>query len=276
MAEVPETVSYELLQDLLRAERRSNKLMPVATRFWILTREFLDVIMEEFRREQAKDPFSRKVMLLTDQVKNARHAAESLWTVRERKIAMLALAATRDRKRPDVLTPEEAALYEQLVRDLDQSRAQAFEGVALAGPEATTAAASSPAAPTGARATSSSTARPPAPPRAPETAPSASTVTAGTPPAGPSTAPAASQAAPAPSPGVARPGPAPGTPARIQPDARSAGSELVTIRALGDIPPFVGPDMQTYLLKSGDIATVPPSIAQLLVRRNKAEILEDA
>jgi hypothetical protein len=52
--------------------------------------------------------------------------------------------------------------------------------------------------------------------------------------------------------------------------------DMVTIRALGDIPPFVGPDMQTYLLKAGDLATVPPSIANLLVRRNKAAIVNVA
>src|SRR5947207_418028 len=54
------------------------------------------------------------------------------------------------------------------------------------------------------------------------------------------------------------------------------GAGIVTIRALADLPPFVGPDMQTYMLKQGDVATVPPSIAQLLVRRNKASIIDAA
>jgi hypothetical protein len=49
---------------------------------------------------------------------------------------------------------------------------------------------------------------------------------------------------------------------------------MATIRALGDIPAFVGPDMQTYLLKAGDIASVPQSIAKLLERRKKAAILD--
>jgi len=58
----------------------------------------------------------------------------------------------------------------------------------------------------------------------------------------------------------------------VQHDTQAGASiELVTIRALGDIPPFVGPDMQTYLLKSGDVATVPPSIAHLLVRRKQGD-----
>jgi hypothetical protein len=32
--------------------------------------------------------------------------------------------------------------------------------------------------------------------------------------------------------------------------------------------------MQTYVLKAGDIATVPPTIASLLVRRNKAAVVD--
>ena len=49
---------------------------------------------------------------------------------------------------------------------------------------------------------------------------------------------------------------------------------MVTIRALGDIPAFVGPDMQTYLLKAGDVASVPQSIANLLARRKKAALID--
>jgi DNA replication initiation complex subunit (GINS family) len=227
--EARDNVSYEMLQDLLRAERRSNKMMVVPARFWPQVREFLATITAAFQAEQAKDPFSRKVMLLTDQVKNARHAAESLWAVRERKLAMLALAATKDRKRPEGLTPDEAQLYQAFLETLDSARGRLFDGALPLPPPA-------PAAPA---------AQPPAPEPAP--------------------------AAPVQMP-VVEPAP---TPVQVPHDSKAnAGEGMVTIRALGDIPPFVGPDMQTYLLKTGDIATVPPSIANLLVRRQKASILE--
>ncbi|MEK6985934.1 MAG: hypothetical protein AABX89_06100 [Candidatus Thermoplasmatota archaeon] len=231
MAEVLDAVSYELLQDLLRSERRSNKLVVLAPRFWSLAREFLAASTAAFQAEQAKDPFGRPVMLLTDRVKNARHAAESLWALRERKLAMLALAATKESKRPEGITPDEAALYSQMLSLLEGARVATF-GELLA----TRSLAPPPLAVPG----------PPAPPPAvqmPILETPASTAAA----AGPVQVPA-------------------DTPA-------GARAELVTIRALGDIPPFVGPDMQTYLLKSGDIATVPPSIAQLLVRRSKASII---
>jgi DNA replication initiation complex subunit (GINS family) len=234
MAEEAQQVSYEMLQDLLRAERRSNKLMPVSARFWPEVRGFLDTVTQAFRIEQAKDPFSRQVMRLSDEVKNAKHAAESLWALRERKLAMLALAATKDRKMPEGITPDEGALYHDFLGVLEETRNRIFEGT-ISAPNL-------------------------APPPLPV----------------PSAAPAA--APPVQMPIHERPAEAPVAAApqavNVPADTRGAVLETVTIRALGDIPPFVGPDMQTYLLKAGDIATVPPSIANLLVRRNKAAVID--
>lgn len=245
MPEVPDNVSYEMLQDLLRSERRSNKLVVLQPRFWILAREFLATITEAFKVEQAKDPFGRPVMLLTDQVKNARHAAESLWALRERKLAMLALAATKEAKRPEGITPDEAQLYQQLLDALAQGRSATFGDLLPA----------------------RSLAPPPTPVPGPASAAPAMQMPILDRPAAPSSPAAVPPIAVAPMGGAVQ------VPADTQAEAKS---ELVTIRALGDIPPFVGPDMQTYLLKSGDIATVPPSIAQLLVRRNKASIIPAA
>ncbi|MES2155329.1 MAG: hypothetical protein V4510_09365 [bacterium] len=245
-----EAVSYEMLQDLLRSERRSNKLMPVTARFWFLVREFLEAVTNEFRAEQAKDPFSRKVMLLTDEVKNARHAAESLWALRERKLAMLALAATKDRKRPEGVTPDEAELYDGFLQALGTARTRLFDGL-LPPP----------------------TLQPPPVP-VPSPAPGATTappvqMPIQEPPRPDAKAPVMSVPVAPPPPATAAGGPG----VHVVPHDTTQTVQMVTIRALGDIPPFVGPDMQTYLLKAGDLATVPPSIANLLVRRNKAAIV---
>lgn len=241
-----EGISYEALQDLVRAERRSNKLTPLPPRHWIQVREFLQAVTDAFRLEQARDPFGRKVMRLTDEVKNARHAAEAVWALRERKLAMLALAATKERKQPDGITPEEAELYRRMLDGLDASRAKVFEGLLPdTGPLGPLSGAPAAPAPV-----------PPAEPR-PMQVP---------------LAPIPIQAVAAP---VATAAAASGPSTHVVPaDTKAAHAEMVTIRALGDIPPFVGPDMQTYLLKAGDIATVPPSIANLLVRRNKAAVVD--
>lgn len=233
--EALDAVSYEMLQDLLRAERRSNKLMAVQARFWPQVREFLNVVIEAFRIEQAKDPFSRKVMMLSDQAKNAKHAAESLWALRERKLAMLALAATKERKMPDGITPDEGALYHDLTVMLEEARNRVFEGTVAA----------------------PSLQPPPLPV--------------------PTAAPAPTSPPQVQMPVIERPdAPAAVTaaPVQVPHDTKTAPQELTTIRALTDLPPFVGPDMQTYTLKAGDIATVPPSIANLLVRRSKAAVVD--
>ena len=235
MAEEAQPVSYELLQDLLRAERRSNKLMPVSARFWPEVRQFLDTVTQAFRIEQAKDPFSRQVMRLSDEVKNAKHAAESLWALRERKLSMLALAATKDRKMPEGITPDEGALYHDVLGVLEETRNRIFEGTISA----------------------------------PSLQPPPLPVPSAAPPAAPAVQMPIQERPPEP---VAAP--APPQTVTVPADPANPAPETVTIRALGDIPPFVGPDMQTYLLKAGDIATVPPSIANLLVRLNKAAVIE--
>ncbi len=258
-AQAQEGVSYEMLQELLRAERRSNKLSQVPPRFWHEIRALLQARMDAFRVEQAKDPFSRKVMLLTDEVKNAKHAAESLWALRERKLAMFALAGPKERKVPDGVTPDEGQFFQQIMEVLDGARSRSFEGIVPAPgapvPAAPTALAAAPVVVPAAA---------PVPAARPSPAPPVPT---------PSVRPVAAPASPSPAAVPARAVAAP--PPRVPSDVAGVPADLVTIRALGDIPPFVGPDMQTYLLKAGDVATVPKSIANLLVKRNKAAIVQE-
>ncbi len=242
VAEEVQGVNYEMLQDLLRSERRSNKLMPVTTRFWPEVRTFLETVTQNFRVEQAKDPFSRRVMMLSDEVKNAKHAAESLWALRERKLSMLALAATKERKTPEGITPDEGALYHDLLALLGDVRERIFEGT-IAAPSME-----------------------PAPVLVPSPAPPTAQPALQLPIAEKPVSPVVTVPPPRPASTLA-------SPINVPSDT-TAPVAMVTIRALGDIPPFVGPDMQTYLLKTGDIATVPPSIANLLVKRNKASVIE--
>jgi DNA replication initiation complex subunit (GINS family) len=261
VADPADTISYEMLQDLLRSERRTNKLIAVPARFWGQVREFLETITQAFRVEQAKDPFSRKVMMLSDQVKNAKYAAEALWALRERKLAMLALAATKDRKLPDGITPDEGALYHDLMTELERTRDRVFAGT-IAAPSL-----SPPPLPVPSPAPAAGA--PPVQMPISETKPIPARPVAQVPGA-PVSPPAAAPAAPIPP-----TSPVPG-PVSVPSDVRGRQPDFVTIRALGDIPPFVGPDMQTYNLKTGDVATVPPRIADLLVRRQKASIIQVA
>jgi DNA replication initiation complex subunit (GINS family) len=265
---VEEGVSYETLQELLRSERRSNRLTPLANVFWARLQAFLSDIEAEFRAAQAKDPFDRRVMMLTDRVKNARHAAEAVWTLRERKIAMLALAHVRDGGKPEGLTEKEKTLYAQMADALRAGRRDIFAGTAAADdwdqPRAAPPSASSPS--------------PSATPAALASAPVATgrvrpgSEDAPVPGRRPSAQPRAAEA-PAVTAGA-------GAGEAVRPTVRvpadSPDAEVVVIRALAAVPPFVGPDMNTYILKEGDVASVPAGIANLLVKRGKAAVIQIA
>lgn len=67
-------------------------------------------------------------------------------------------------------------------------------------------------------------------------------------------------------------------PAEATPAAAPAPAAAVeaTIRALVDLPPFVDGAGRNLQLKAGDVALVSAGIAQLLLRRNKAVLIEVA
>lgn len=51
----------------------------------------------------------------------------------------------------------------------------------------------------------------------------------------------------------------------------------VVVRALADIPPFAGQRIgEVFKLKAGDVATVPAGVADILVKRQKAAVVEVA
>jgi DNA replication factor GINS len=76
--------------------------------------------------------------------------------------------------------------------------------------------------------------------------------------------PAASSPKPSPAPAEASPTPAP---------AAAGKDEVATIRALVDIPPFVGFDGKTYRIKKGEVLTIPKKFALILKERNHAALV---
>lgn len=295
-------LSYDTLLDLLRVERRSNKLAELPKRFWEDVRHYLQDSEAQFRKEQEKDPFSKRVRMLTDEVIHARDAADALWALRERKIAMQALAHARLPDEAKGMLPSEQPVYDDVLRALKENRERVFGGT-VAAPKARADARGPvptprPEAPRAA-APEDGTSQETGPPRQPREAPSGAAPTTSAAEATPD-APDAKPRDTTPALGEQEES-APTAASTARPDApleeqdaqRDGGDEArpsgpvtvpsdtphtdaVTIRAKGDIPPFVGPDMQTYLLKDGDIATVPKSIADLLVRRQKAAVVEEA
>lgn len=247
-------VSYETLQDMLRSEKRSNRLTPIPDGFWRNLQRFLQDVESEFLREQGKDPFSRKASMLRDRVVHAQQAADAVWTLRERKIAMMATAHVKEGTTPKGLTTKEKVLYNGLLELLQTTRQGVFAGTAAEAAKAV-------AAP-------SPVAEAPAPEEAVAPEPVEDADAGAEAPQGPVDDAEAPDESGDEEPDVA----AVPKKTEVPPDVPDDGQ--VTIEALGDIPPFVGPDMQTYILKECDMATVPENIATLLVKRNKAKIVQ--
>lgn len=92
-------------------------------------------------------------------------------------------------------------------------------------------------------------------------------------PEGLRTAPAPPAAASAP---VAAPEPAPPAPtnpAAASPAQPKPADEAVTVRALVDVPPFVGLDGRTYRLKKGDVLTLPRRMVDVLAKRGQVAVM---
>jgi DNA replication initiation complex subunit (GINS family) len=92
--------------------------------------------------------------------------------------------------------------------------------------------------------------------------------------------PAPPAAAPAPAPVPASPGPprhiaaAPPAAPPPAPRAEHPAPSVVLLRILDDVPPFEGENNHVYRLKREDVITLPRDLAQILLRRKKAVILE--
>lgn len=67
--------------------------------------------------------------------------------------------------------------------------------------------------------------------------------------------------------------PAPTNPVGAPASARPASEELQTIRALVDIPPFVGYEGQTYRIKKGDVVSLPKRFARILKDRGQVAVI---
>lgn len=64
--------------------------------------------------------------------------------------------------------------------------------------------------------------------------------------------------------------------APVEPTAVLVHAPDPTVRILVDLPPFVDTDLEQRRLKAGDLTTLPASIADLLVRRGKAQLVAEA
>ena len=303
-----EEFTYAALRRIERQENTSPRLSKLTGRFWERMGEHLTRIRQAFQDQQEDDPTSHRTVVLADELRNTQRLAESIWSLREKKVVHAALAATRKREGAspplENATAEEQAFFQGVRRVLQGARDEAAITDPFSkrrvGPLASTAAETpQPRASSG----SGPVVRPEAP--GGQTGPSiARPVVLG---AAPATAPAA----PRPEPVAAVSSLVPGAPppdaglgsegssdrperfvedrqAPAQEEAQAdegrggvgaAGEhevELRLVQALNDVPRFAGPDLTHYELASGEIGNLPARAAELLERRGVVRVLPGA
>lgn len=214
--------SFETLSKAEAVERKQPRLQRLEPSFWDQLQSYLQAMETNLRREQERNPASRKIALLHDELRNATRKSESLWEAREKKVTLHALKNSR----ADTATPPENALrseqelYEDLLRSFRAHVPQvitALEKPVEMGRQGA------------------------APPPAPNPA-------------------AVARPAPA-----AQPADAPAPPKALD--------ESLTVRALVDVPPFVGLDGKTYHIKKGEVLTLPKRMADMLAKKGQIAVM---
>lgn len=235
---VAESFSFEALSRQEAEERKSPRLTSIGGEFWSELFAYLDRLETEYLKAHADDPAARRTILLSDEFRNAMRKAEALWEARQRKITFHAMKTARQEKPgdPDNITKAERPFHDELLEVFRKYRREVFE-------------------PRG---------RGPAPTKAPATkpqaAPAAQTKTESK-PAPAATTDAETEPAEAETPAT--------EPAAETEDADAGDDAIATVRALVDIPPFVGLDSKTYKLKKGEVATIPRKMAEILRKNGK-------
>lgn len=121
-------LGYSKLRNIEQNEKASSKLTDVGADFYQQAGIYIQELEEKIEEERIKNPSSRKITLLSDELRNARRVLNNIFERREKKIVLNALMAARSGdKSMENLTREEKIFYERLVELLEENRKNIFE-----------------------------------------------------------------------------------------------------------------------------------------------------
>ncbi len=121
-------MNYSKLRNIEQKEKTSPFLTDVGLDFYKEAAQYIKELEEKIEEEKLKNPASKKLVLLTDELRNTKRIWENIFERREKKIILLALAAIRGGKTmPENLTREEKIFYESLLNLLKENRKRIFE-----------------------------------------------------------------------------------------------------------------------------------------------------
>ncbi|HHH77995.1 MAG TPA: hypothetical protein ENL18_02130 [Thermoplasmatales archaeon] len=121
--------SYAKLRSLERMERQSPELTNIGNDFYRSAFEYIKELEKRFDEEMEKNPSSKKVSLISDELRNTRRIWESIFERREKKVVQAALSAARGGSHtPKSLTEQEKIFYGELLEILRKNREMIFGG----------------------------------------------------------------------------------------------------------------------------------------------------
>lgn len=123
------TFDYTKLRKLEQRERQSPDLMNIGDDFFQGVLQHIRELEERLEDERQKNPSSKKVLLISDELRNTKRIWKSIFERREKKVVQAALSVARGATNtPKHLTRQERQFYDRLVALLRDNRRHVLEG----------------------------------------------------------------------------------------------------------------------------------------------------
>jgi len=115
--------SYAKLRSLENMERQSPELTNIGNDFYKEVLKYIRELEKRFEEENNKNPHSKKIALISDELRNTKRIWKSIFERREKKILQAALSAARGGTHiPKFMTDQEKIFYENLLKILNENR----------------------------------------------------------------------------------------------------------------------------------------------------------
>jgi len=120
--------SYAKLRSLENMERQSPELTNIGNDFYKEVFIYMKELEKRFEEERNRNPSSKKILLISDELRNTKRIWKSIFERREKKIVQAALSAARGGDHtPKFMTQQEKIFYENLLKILHENRNAIFE-----------------------------------------------------------------------------------------------------------------------------------------------------
>ncbi|KAA0000099.1 MAG: hypothetical protein FE047_02430 [Thermoplasmata archaeon] len=121
-------LNYAKLRNIEEKEKGSAMLTEVGADFYRIANQYINELEDRIEEEKIRNPSSKKILLIADELRNAKRLLESIFERREKKIVLAALSSARGGKSmPENLTREEKIFYEAMLGLFKENRKRIFE-----------------------------------------------------------------------------------------------------------------------------------------------------